>query len=155
MDLDKVLEIRKSCRKYNPKKELTQEQINKILWAGSRAPYGSGGPRCEIITITLPETKIQLMKNACFKQPYVGSCSTVFVICGKYVPPEKKNVLRSGHSKYVFDVSAATMCMDLMATSMGLGTCWIGWFEANKVKEIVQTEHKPTIILLVGHKRDE
>lgn len=144
MELDQVFDTRKSCRLFADYK-LRLYEIGKIVYAGQKAPYASGGPRCDIKYITVNKCKEEL-KAACFNQDHVATCSLAIVFFA--VDPDTE--LRSGHKKYIFDCAAAAMCMDLMAVSLGLGTCWIGHFDPEKVQSILMTQLKPVIILLVG-----
>ena len=146
-NLSNTLVLRKSCRKFENKK-LSRNDIDLIQWAANRSPYASGGPRFHINWIENQETKNDIMA-ACMDQPYVGECGAVFIFSGK--DPSAK--LRQGFSKFVFDSSMACMCADLMATSLDYGTCVIGNFLPNRVKEIISSEYRPTIILLVGYKK--
>ena len=148
MDLEKILESRKSCRKFLDK-EVSEEYIGKIMWAGSRAPYASGGPRLIIISVRDKETKLKL-QEACVGQKYVGECGAIFVAFsvdfGKV-----GEVLRSGRAKGIWDCGAALAYMDIMAQSLGLRTCWIGNFFPEKVKEILGEDERPEMILIVGY----
>lgn len=149
MDVSDALKIRKSCRKYIDKK-INAEDIDKILWAGSRAPYGSGGPRREFFHTSDRAVKEKL-KLACHKQKYVLECSTVVVICGL----EEKVVLRSGYPKYIHDCDAAAMSMILQAVELGLDNCWIGHFKPDEVKQIMNIESRPVVLLLLGYKGEK
>jgi nitroreductase len=44
----------------------------------------------------------------------------------------------------------------LKATDLGLGTCWIGWFNEKKVKEILEIPKKIKVLALltVGYPKD-
>ena len=147
MDLIEVLRLRKSCRSFKGHR-LTEAQIGVILGAMVEAPYASGGPRFKCLVVNEKDKLMELQK-ACQGQAYVGTCGAAFVMCGTDVETK----MMSGHAKYIFDVSAATMCMDLKATSLGFGTCWIGWFNRKEVQLLLNTNDRPTIILLVGEPR--
>lgn len=146
--MEKVFKNRKSCREFSDEK-VPDNHIGKIMWAGSRAPYASGGPRRLIVSIRDKETKLKL-QEACVGQKYVGDCDTIFIAFsldfGKV-----GEVLRSGRAKGIWDCGATLMCMDIMATSLGLGTCWIGNFFPDKVREILNEDERPEMILVVGH----
>lgn len=146
MNLDQVLFKRKSCRKFDPNCIMPVEHLWILGEAAKHAPYASGGPR-RVFRVTAGHHKTQ---EACFGQKYAGEASAVFVFCGK----EPEAVLRSGHAKYIFDCAAACMCMDLKAVELGYGTCWIGHFDPDKIREAVGILDVwiPTIILLVGAK---
>ena len=146
MELDEVLKNRKSCRQFNDRR-IPFDTFDAIQWAGASAPYASGGPRRNTHIIFDPAQKLR-MRDACYNQEYVADAGAVFVLLGT----DTGAMLSSGHPKYVFDCAAAAMCMDLMAVSLGLATCWIGHFDWKKVKKVCETEHRPTIILLVGYR---
>jgi len=147
LSLSNTLINRKSCRDFDPDKRIDQVQIDLLDWASCRAPYASGGPRRKPIFVTNFATKERLM-GACMGQKYVRDCSLVCVFCGT----DPGTRLRQGFSKFVFDCSTACMCVDLMAVSLGFGTCWIGNFIPDRVAKILGTDLRPTIILLVGYR---
>jgi len=144
LSLSNALINRKSCRSYKPY-EITDTEIDLFKWAANQAPHASPHRHYELICV-----KDQITKNkicaACMDQKYVSDCSVVMVFCGT----EEDKTLRQGHPKYVFDSAAACMCSDLMAVSMGYQTVWIGNFIPESVKKILNTDLRPTIILLVG-----
>jgi nitroreductase len=149
MELKEVLTKRRSCRNFDSNYVLSDTELNEILFAGKSAPFASGGPRRHIYPVDNKELKA-LLKIACFGQKYVENCSCAFIIFGTDV----NAMLESKHPKYIFDVTAATMCMDLMAVSLGLHTCWIGHFNPDKIRQIMNIIERPTIILLVGKKKE-
>lgn len=145
-NLSNTLILRESCRNYKPNKFILPKDLDLMYWAAHRAPYASGGPRFHIDIVVNQNQKNEIMA-ACMDQKYVGDCSAVVIFSGK----EPGAKLRQGFSKFVFDCSMACMCFDLMATSLDYGTCVIGNFIPDRIKEIIGTEHRPTIILLVGY----
>jgi nitroreductase len=137
-----ALQNRKSCRKFKVGTPVDDEHRHFIEWAAHRAPYASGGPRGRYYLRTGTEE----LKDACFGQKYVAEADVVMI----FVATDTVAMLKSEHPKYIFDIAASCMCADLMATALGYGTCWIGHFNPVKVKELIRTDLKPVIILLVG-----
>ena len=146
MELENILNTRKSCRKYTDE-VLVQEDIDKILWAGTRAPYASGGPRRECYVTRDRATKLRI-KEACHKQPYVSQCDTIITVCG--FDKGNGDVLRSGYNKFIHDCDAATMCMILQATELNIGNCWIGHFKVEEMQNILNIKTRPVVVLLMG-----
>ena len=140
-----LLGARKSCRDYSSE-EVPQEDIDRILWAGGRAPYASGGPRRRIIAVRDHEIKERLFEP-CQKQTYVLGCDTIFVLCS-YGTDE---IMVSGNRKSLWDCGVACAYMDIMAQGLGLGTCWIGHFNSDEVKKVLGCEGRPEIILITGY----
>ena len=54
---------------------------------------------------------------------------------------------------YLIDIGIATEHFVLQATELGLGTCWIGWFNEKKAIEILQLPNttKIDVIIPVGY----
>lgn len=46
--------------------------------------------------------------------------------------------MRCGQERYTVDLSIATSYMILEAHDQGLGTCWLGSFDEEKTKEILE-----------------
>lgn len=150
LNFSNTLVVRKSCRRYVRSAPIEPMQLFLIEWAISRAPYASGGPRMECIVIRDIERRRQL-REACMGQQYVEDASCSFVFCGTDVGVQ----LRQGFSKFVFDCAFAAAQAHLMASSLGLGSCIIGNFIPDRVKEILKTDLRPTLILIVGVPTDE
>lgn len=147
-DMFQLMKKRKSCRNFKSE-PLTQWATTYITMAGESAPYASGGPR-RVLRMPLPGREVS---EGCYNQKHVHQAPEAWLVCGK----DPDTFLRSGHPKYVFDVSAAVMLMDLMAVCMGYGTCWIGHFDPGRIQSIYDLPdyHIPTMILLVGKRNDD
>jgi len=56
----------------------------------------------------------------------------------------------AGSQKYNLDAAIAGTNMTLMATSLGIGTCWIGAFEEHNLKNMLHIPGKLKIIALIA-----
>lgn len=63
----------------------------------------------------------------------------------------------TGIEYYQIDLGIAMEHIVLKATELGLGTCWIGWFKEDKIREILNIPKKIKIsaLLAVGYPADE
>ena len=100
----------------------------------------------------------EAVMRACVEQKHVLGAAGSFIFCKDTVvmdshPPFGR--LRSGPEKYIFDCSAACMCVDLAATAMGFATCWIGNFWPKDLRDSAHLLHDPVIMLLVGYAEDD
>jgi len=146
-DIVDVLKERHSCRSFADK-PISDELVKNMVWAANTAPYASGGPRYTIY-YTSEKAEKQSLMDACMGQKYVSEASVAFLFCSD----DDNSRLRQGDLKSMFDISAACMCMDLYAQSLGYGTCWIGNFVPEQVKTLLKINSRPVIILLVGVKK--
>jgi nitroreductase len=63
----------------------------------------------------------------------------------------------TGIEYYQIDLGIAMEHMVLKATELGLGTCWIGWFDENGLKQIlgIPKRIKVSALLAVGYPKDD
>jgi len=70
---------------------------------------------------------------ACKNQKFVEEAQVVIAGCGT----NPDYVMSNGEHAYSIDLAIALDHMSLEAASLGLGTCWIGAFYQDQVKEIL------------------
>ena len=75
----------------------------------------------------------------------VGEAAAVIVACAL----ETENIMSCGEKSYSIDIAIAVDHMTLKATEEGLGTCWIGAFRQDMVKEIIGVPNNVRIVILL------
>jgi len=139
VDILNLLKSRRSVRIYKDL-PVPKDLLLQILEAGRWAPTGANLQPWHFIIVTAQETRKRIGEVAKFffiKSSHVERAPVVLVLGfdkrkGKY-------------GRY--DVTLAGGNMITMATSIGLGTCWIGAFDEQRVKEIL---HIPEHIEVIG-----
>ena len=140
MDVFKAILERRSIRKYVKDKKIPEEMLQKLLEAARLAPSGRNKQEWSLVIVEDPEIKQELVP-ACNNQNFVGNAS--IVIAGVVNPSWKWCDV---------DLTIAFEHIVLEAVELGLGTCWIGAFEEDKVKKVLNIPGKlrVTILLTVG-----
>lgn len=131
MDVFEAIRTRRSIRSYRDA-EVEEEKLNKVLDAGRLAPSANNGQEWRFVVVRNGETRHKLGEAAC-SQKFVAEAPVVIACCSV----ESEKVLTCGHPAYAIDVAIAIDHMTLAATSLGLGTCWIGAFYEDRVREIL------------------
>ncbi|NLY19395.1 MAG: nitroreductase [Clostridiaceae bacterium] len=134
MDFFDVLQKRFSVRSYK-KEPVEQEKLNKILEAAQLAPTACNLQSFKII-VAKTDGRRELFKKI-YHRPWFSEAPYVLGVCAL----TDKCWVRSDQKSYA-DVDAAIV-MDhiiLAATALGLGTCWIGAFDPEAVKEAFELE---------------
>lgn len=131
MDVLSAIKGRRSIRKYKDI-PVEEEKLHKVLEAARLSPSAKNLQNWKFIVVRNEETKKQLVDEA-IKQPFVGQAPVILVCCGT----ETESVMKCGQHRYTVDLSIATAYMILEAHEQGLGTCWLGRFDEEKVKEIL------------------
>jgi nitroreductase len=138
MDLFETVEKRRSIRKFKPN-PIPDRDLKKILEAGRLAPSGGNRQPWSFIVVRKPETKKKLAAVANL-QRFIADADTVLIALGD--PAVSKSL-------YKQDPMIAIEHMVLASTALGYGTCWIGAFNENDVKEIAKVPENMTVIALL------
>ncbi|MBU0535932.1 MAG: nitroreductase family protein [Nanoarchaeota archaeon] len=151
-----VLEVckkRRSIRKYLDI-PVEWDKVVQILDAGRYAPAAGNLQSWKLIVVTDPGQKRQLAEAA-LKQYWIEEAPMIFVICAK----EERMVNYYGErGKQYLLQGIATMAENMMltATDLGLGTCWVGAFDEDKVAEAVgcPARARPHLMITIGYSEE-
>lgn len=131
MEVFEAISKRKSIRKYQ-NKEVEDEKLNKILESARIAPSAGNRQEWKFIVVKNQETRDKLVEAA-NGQKFVGQAPVTIVACST----ESERVMPCGQYAYTVDLSIAVSFMILEATELGLGTCWLGAYSEDAVKDIL------------------
>lgn len=147
MDVIEVIRKRRSVRSYADK-ALTREQIERLLEAARLAPSASNRQEWRFVVVTDAERRAALCKAA-GGQEFVAQAPAVIAACAKH----DGHVMRCGQLCYPIDVAIAVDHITLQAVAEGLGTCWIGAFDEDEAKKILEipAEIRVVALLTVGY----
>jgi nitroreductase len=120
MDVMSAIQKRRSIRKYKGK-EIPREVLTEVLEAARLAPSGANRQPWQLIVVTDPERKKALVP-ICKDQKFVADCSAFIV-----------GVDDSTQKWVRVDLAIAMEHIALIAVEKGLGTCWIGAFDGEKM----------------------
>ncbi|MGC8935961.1 MAG: nitroreductase family protein [Candidatus Methanomethylicaceae archaeon] len=144
MDAFEAIIRRRSVRSYLPD-PIPEAVIKKILEAGRVAPSAGNVQPWHFIIVTDPEKRRALSTSRFAK--FLLEPPLVIVGCGNE---------RQSPKWYAIDTAIALQNMVIAATAEGLGTCWIGSFEENKVKGLLKIPegYRVVAMLAVGYPKD-
>jgi nitroreductase len=143
MNLFDAIAHRRSVRSFLDKK-VEREKLVAIFSAVRLAPSARNAQEWRFILVTDPELRDQVA--AAGGQPFLRQCPVIVVACAE----TDKRMMRCGEPAYTIDVAIAIDHLTLAATAMGLGTCWIGSFDPEPVKEALQIPKDVPIVELVA-----
>ena len=131
MDVMEAIRKRYSARSYQ-NRPVETEKVDKILEAARLAPSASNRQEWRFVVVRDKGIRQHLMKAA-KNQPFVGEAPVVIACCAK----TDNHIMTCGQMCYPIDMAIAIEHMALEATEEGLGTCWVGAFYEDQVKEIL------------------
>ncbi len=148
--MEEVLDVIKERRSIRDLKDedLSKEQVTTLLEAARWAPSGSNIQAWRIYVVK--GGRLESIKK--FSPGLLSNPPVIFVICIDEEEAEDKGGKLSREVLSRMDVAIAAQNICLQASSMGLGTCYIGSFNETAVKEILELpeNHKPELILTLG-----
>ena len=143
MSLLDIIKKRYSCRSYLDK-EIEQDKLDKIFEAARLAPSAKNLQDWRFIVVKDKETKT---KVAAFtnRAPIFQKAGAIIVACSN-----NEYVMTCGQAVGPIDISIALEHISLQAAELGLGTCWIGSFDSDKVKQILEIPSDVAVIELMA-----
>ena len=129
-----------------------EEKLLKVLEAGKWAPSACNIQPCTIIVIRDSATKLKL--RPAYNRDWFVSAPVILSIC---VDRQSAWARADGVSYGFVDAAIVTDHMTLVATELGLGSCWIGAFKTLEVKKALRLPEpvEPVAFLLLGYSRGE
>jgi len=140
---------RYSCRAYQ-EKSIEQDKLDCILEAARLAPSARNMQDWRFVVVTDQQVKSRVAATT--NRPEVfEKAGVIIAACSN-----SDYVMRCGQAIGPIDVSIALEHICLQAADLGLGTCWIGSFDAGKVRQILAIPEDAAIIELmtVGYPAD-
>ncbi len=178
MDVSEAIRKRRSIRKFKPD-PIPEEKIRLLLESARLAPSGTNTQPWRFIVIKDNDTKKKLQEAAhnqkhINRAPVIIVCCADLKAFKEFpervdeliesgaLPERTREVfipyLKKGMSTVTKDalmvaaaanVAIAVEHIVLQAVEIGLGTCWVRWYEDNKVKEILDIpDHVEVMALL-------
>ena len=151
MEYHELIRQRYSVRKYSDR-ALTSGQIDEILMAGNIAPTARDNQPQRIYVM---ESKEAMAKLADVIGPMAFGAPNAFLICAD--KDEAAVGAFDGRSFAETDATIVTTHMMLAAHDIGLGTCWVGYFDPKVVREAFSIPDNEAIyhILIVGYPAED
>ena len=154
-ELDHLMRCRRSVRQYE-RRELEPGQVRWILESARIAPSSCNIQPWHIVVADQPDLVRELSLAAPMGtrvNKWMADAGAVFVLCAKPHPLVHSAAQWIDRDCHRLDIGIAGEHMALMATALGLGSCWIGWFSEGKVRSLlaVPAEYQILGLLVVGY----
>jgi nitroreductase len=134
LDFYEVVRTRKSVRSFQ-KGPIPEEVLSRVLEAARVAPSGSNRQPWRFVLVK-DETLKKKMISACNNQKFIAEAPLIVVACGQKLPLNRGGYM--GEMSMLLDVAIAFTHLILAARAEGLGTCWIGAFNNDEVKKLLE-----------------
>lgn len=143
MDVIQAINTRRSVRTYADI-PVEEEKLTAILEATRLAPSASNRQEWRFVVVRDAETRHKLAVAGQL-QPVVQNAPVIIAACAE----TDEHVMLCGQLCYPIDVAIALDHLTLEAFELGLGTCWIGKFDEEQVKEALGIPEKVRVVELM------
>lgn len=142
MDLLEAIKGRRSIRAYRHR-DVSEEIVEKLIDAARWAPSAGNHQPWEFIVVRKPET-VKALSNTS-DEKFIEGVPVVIVVCAdqEHYPQcwSERARFISKTLWSIQDTAAAIQNILLVAYFLGLGTCWVGGFREQEVKELLKIPH--------------
>lgn len=154
MDILELIKSRRTIKEFLPK-FVSWDQLSKILDAARHAPSSGNLQNWKFIVIIETGLKKQLAEAA-LQQYEIINAGALVVVCAEPEKAERYYGLRGERLYTTQNCAAAIQNMLLEAHSLGLGTRWIGAFEEEMVKRLlnIPEDARPQALIAIGYPKE-
>lgn len=154
MELMDIIRQRKSVRKYLDK-PVEREKIVKCIEAARLAPSADNIQPWRFIIIDNQELKINFCRHVIsgiFKPTrFIERAPAIIVILAKLnIIVHRIAKVATRTDLHLIDIGIAGEHLVLRAQELGIGTCWINWFNVKKAQSFLQIPDKYRVISLIA-----
>ena len=160
MTLDEIIRARHSVRAYDADRPVPAEHIRAMCEAARLAPSANNSQTWRFIAVTdrglLDRIAREGMQRRMLNR-FLREAPVIIVGCSKVDLVTNKVFGRIvGTDYYQIDLGIALEHLVLKATELGLGTCWVGWFNETNVKKIlgIPGAVRVHVMIAVGYPKD-
>lgn len=153
MDFLKIAALRQSCRSYDETRMVEEEKILSVLEAARLAPSACNGQPYHL-TVCRGNAALEVAKAATGMgmNKFAAQAPVMIVVSEMpYVKSAGMGTKIKNNDYRSMDIGIAAAHMAAQATSLGLGTCILGWFDDQRVREICGLEYPVRLVITLGY----
>ena len=157
MDFLNIAKTRQSCRGYDENKPVEAEKLNAILQAVQLAPSACNGQPYRI-TVCTGETAaaVAAATQGMGMNKFASQAPVLLVISEMpYVNTAALGAKVKGNDYRSIDIGIAAAYLTAEATTLGLGTCILGWLDDEKIRNICDLKYPVRLVITLGYPKDE
>jgi len=151
VDFSSLIETRYSVRSYKAD-PIEDQKVQQVLEAARLAPTAANRQAIQFVVVHTEGREEELKRI--YNRDWFVQAPVVVCACG--IPAENW-VRKDGKNYNDVDVAIAMDHLILAAANAGLGTCWIGAFDAEATREVLALADgvEPIVFTPLGYPADE
>lgn len=154
MDVKRAIKDRRSVRKYSDKK-VSKDLIIELIEAARLAPSGNNAQPWKFFIVQDKKIVNSFREKDIFPQDWVYAAPVIIVCCSdaKAYSKNIEGIDDANKIRALRDLSIASAHIVLRSVELGLGTCYVGWRDEEKLKEIlsIPRDYVLPYVITVGY----
>ena len=154
MNFMEIANARQSCRNYDEQRPVEREKLDAVLEAARLAPSACNGQPYHITVCRnqAAQDVAALTVGRGGMNKFAAQAPILLVVseapyCAAAAMGSK--IKNNDYRSMDIGLAVAQLCAE--ATTQGLGTCILGWFDDAKVREICHLEHPVRLVITLGY----
>jgi nitroreductase len=152
VDIFEAMEKRHSVRIFDTSREVAPELVDELLRCACLAPTAGNVQPWRFFVVREPQLK-EALARAALGQGFVATAPLDIVACADLQAHATSYGKRGAELYAIQDTAAAVQNILLTATSLGLGSCWVGAFNEEEAARTLDLpkQIRPLAIIPIGY----
>lgn len=153
MNFSEIAANRQSCRRYDPNRPVEEEKLAAILESTRLSPSACNGQPYHL-TVCRGDIAKQVEKAtmAMGMNRFASDAPIAIVISEKPYVKTAAVGAKLKHNDYrSIDIGIAAAYLTAEATAQGLGTCILGWFDNDTIRELCDLDGAVRLVITLGY----
>ena len=156
MNFYEIVQARQSCRSYDSTRPVEQEKLDAVLESARLSPSACNGQPYHF-TVCRGESAAAVAK-ACSgmgMNKFAADAPVLIVVSEEnYVASAAFGAKVKGNDYRSIDIGIATAYLTAEA-AQGLGTCILGWFDDQKIRDICGLDKPVRLVITLGYPKED
>jgi len=135
---------RRSIRRYKDA-PIDKEKMDRILEAARLAPTAKNRQAWKLVVVDDAAARMALVEAAAPHQPFMRQAPVILAVCAL----NTDYIMRCGIPAHPVDLAIVLDHLSLQAAQEGLGTCWIGSFNQEPARKVLNIPEQVVIVQLM------
>ena len=154
MNFTEIAHARQSCRSYDPSHAVEQEKIEAVLNAARLAPSACNGQPYHFTVLRgeIAGEAALLTRGMGGMNKFAVDAPVLIVISEMpYVKSAALGAKVKNNDYRSMDIGIAAAYLTAEAAAQGLGTCILGWFDDEKLRNLCHIQHPIRLVITLGY----
>ena len=153
MNFSEIAQTRQSCRSYDAERCVEEEKITAILESARLSPSACNGQPYHFSVCRGENAKaVAKATMGMGMNKFAADAPVLLVISEKpYVKSAAVGAKIKNNDYRSIDIGIAAAYITAEACAQGLGTCILGWFDDDKIRQLCNLDGAVRLVITVGY----